>query len=267
MTSKSPVRSCEDIDETSLSYAEVKALATGNPYIREKMELDVEVSKLKLLKANHTSQHYRLEDNIAIHYPAKIKLLTEQIDGYGKDIETYQKNRIPDKDSFVMKVLNSVYADRKEAGLALLAVARNIKRPNQDVDAGEYQGFKICLYYDSFASKFYAGIKGVLTHKVELGGDAVGNILRISNTMEGMETKRIECEDRLKTVQHQLETAKLEVIKEFPKEEELKQKVARLSELNVLLNIDGSFDEVEKNQENEKQMAEPVEKCLIGKCR
>ena len=127
MTSKSPVRSCEDIDEAALSYAEVKALATGNPYIKEKMDLDIQVSKLKLLKANHTSQCYRLEDNIAKHYPMQITALKERLEGYRTDIQTYAAHKPVDKDAFSMKIGNRTYTDKKEAGAALIDMCRSAK--------------------------------------------------------------------------------------------------------------------------------------------
>lgn len=145
MTSKSPVRSCEDIDEAALSYAEVKALATGNPYIKEKMDLDIQVSKLKLLKANHTSQRYRLEDNIAKHYPMQITALKERLEGYRADIQTYAAHKPVDKDDFFMKIGNRTYTDKKEAGAALIDMCRSAKQPNMAVTIGEFQGFKMSV--------------------------------------------------------------------------------------------------------------------------
>ena len=160
MTSKSPVRSCEDIDEAALSYAEVKALATGNPYIKEKMDLDIQVSKLKLLKANHTSQRYRLEDNIAQHYPKQIATMKERLAGYRADIQTYEQNKPIDKDSFSIKIGNRVFADKKEAGTVLIDMCRNAKQPNTAVAIGEFQGFKMSVTFDSFSSKFAIALKG-----------------------------------------------------------------------------------------------------------
>ena len=189
MTSKSPVRSCEDIDEAALTYAEVKALATGNPYIKEKMDLDIQVSKLKLLKANHTSQKYRLEDNIVKHYPVQIASMKERLAGYRADIQTYAQNKFPDKDTFSIKIGNRVYTDKKEAGAALIDMCRSAKQPNMAVTIGEYQGFKMSVSFDSFFSKFTVNLKGSITHEVEIGTDPLGNLQRLSNALEGMTGK------------------------------------------------------------------------------
>lgn len=238
MTSKSPVRSCEDIDEAALTYAEVKALATGNPYIKEKMDLDIQVSKLKLLKANHTSQKYRLEDNIAKHYPQQITAMKERIAGYQADIQTYRQNKPLDKDSFSMKIGNKVYTDKKEAGTAFIAMCREAKQPGRAVAIGEYQGFKMSVFFDSFFSKFTVSLKGQLSHEVEVGADTLGNIQRLNNALESMSQKAADVEQKLINVEHQLDTAKIEVTKSFPQEQELNEKLERLSELNALLNMD-----------------------------
>lgn len=218
MTSKSPVRSCEDIDEAALTYAEVKALATGNPYIKEKMDLDIQVSKLKLLKANHTSQKYRLEDNIVKHYPVQIASMKERLAGYRADIQTYAQNKFPDKDTFSIKIGNRVYTDKKEAGAALIDMCRSAKQPNMAVTIGEYQGFKMSVSYDSFFSKFTVNLKGSISHEVEIGTDPLGNLQRLSNALEGMNKRMEEVAQKLENVEHQLETAKVEVTKPFPQE-------------------------------------------------
>ena len=242
MTSKSPVRSCEDIDEAALSYAEVKALATGNPYIKEKMDLDIQVSKLKLLKANHTSQRYRLEDNIAKHYPMQITALKERLEGYRADIQTYAAHKPVDKDAFSMKIGNRTYTDKKEAGAALIDMCRSAKQPNMAVTIGEYQGFKMSVSFDSFFSKFTISLKGSLSHEVEIGADPLGNLQRLSNALEGMTGKMADVEQKLSNVEHQLETAKVEVTKPFAQEQELAEKLERLAELNALLNMDEKGD-------------------------
>ncbi len=242
MTSKSPVRSCEDIDEAALSYAEVKALATGNPYIKEKMDLDIQVSKLKLLKANHTSQKYRMEDNIATHYPLQITAMKERIAGYQSDIQAYEQGKPADKDTFSMTIGNKVFTDRKEAGTALIDMVRSAKQPNLAVTIGECMGFKMSVTYDSFWNKFQLQLKGALTHEIELGADALGNLQRISNALEGMGGKVSDLEQKLSNVEHQLETAKAEVTKPFEKEQELSDKLERLTELNALLNMDEKGD-------------------------
>ena len=265
MTSKSPVRSCEDIDEAALSYAEVKALATGNPYIKEKMDLDIQVSKLKLLKANHTSQRYRLEDNIAKHYPMQITALKERLEGYRTDIQTYTAHKPVDKDVFSMKIGNRTYTDKKEAGAALIDMCRSAKQPNMAVTIGEYQGFKMSVSFDSFFSKFTVSLKGSLSHEVEIGADPLGNLQRLSNALEGMTGKMTDVEQKLSNVEHQLETAKVEVTKPFAQEQELAEKLERLAELNALLNMDEKGDNAldmgddEPEDENGEQSAQAQE--------
>ena len=275
MTSKSPVRSCEDIDEAALSYAEVKALATGNPYIKEKMDLDIQVSKLKLLKANHTSQRYRLEDNIAKHYPMQITALKERLEGYRADIQTYAAHKPVDKDAFSMKIGNRTYTDKKEAGAALIDMCRSAKQPNMAVTIGEYQGFKMSVSFDSFFSKFTISLKGSLSHEVEIGADPLGNLQRLSNALEGMTGKMADVEQKLSNVEHQLETAKVEVTKPFAQEQELAEKLERLAELNALLNMDEKGDNAldmgddepedengeqsEQTQESEPNRAEDIQ--------
>ena len=238
MTSKSPVRSCEDVDEAALTYAEVKALATGNPYIKEKMDLDIQVSRLKLMKANHTSQIYRLEDNIAKNYPKQIEILQERIRGFQTDMETVRKNLPADKDNFSMKVGNRIFTDKKEAGTAILAMCQEMDSLQQTVEIGEYAGMKMKVTFDSFNRKFVMSLKGELSHNFELGSDAFGNITRLHNVLDGMAGKLSEAETTLNNVTHQLETAKMEVQKPFPAEEELKEKMERLAELDALLNMD-----------------------------
>ena len=265
MTSKSPVRSCEDIDEAALSYAEVKALATGNPYIKEKMDLDIQVSKLKLLKANHTSQRYRLEDNIAKHYPMQITALKERLEGYRTDIQTYTAHKPVDKDVFSMKIGNRTYTDKKEAGAALIDMCRSAKQPNMAVTIGEYQDFKMSVSFDSFFSKFTVSLKGSLSHEVEIGADPLGNLQRLSNALEGMTGKMADVEQKLSNVEHQLETAKVEVTKPFAQEQELAEKLERLAELNTLLNMDEKGDNAldmgddEPEDENGEQSAQTQE--------
>lgn len=238
MTSKSPVRSCEDVDEAALTYAEVKALATGNPYIKEKMDLDIQVSRLKLMKANHTSQIYRLEDNIAKNYPKQIEVLQERIRGFQTDMETVRKNLPADKDNFSMKVGNRIFIDKKEAGTAILAMCQEMDSLQQMVEIGEYAGMRMKVTFDSFNRKFVMSLKGELSHNFELGSDAFGNITRLHNVLDGMAGELSEAETKLNNVTHQLETAKMEVQKPFPEEAELKEKMEQLAQLDALLNMD-----------------------------
>ena len=238
MTSKSPVRSCEDVDEAALSYAEVKALATGNPYIKEKMDLDIQVSKLKLMKANHTSQKYRLEDNITKHYPQQIAIFKERINGFTADMQKYEQNKPLDKEQFAITIGGKAYTDKKEAGTAIIAMCKEIKGINASADVGEYLGFKLNVTFDSFNNKFVMNVKGAMSHPMEVGTDPLGNITRINNALEAMPAQLEEAQTKLSNVEHQLETAKAEVNKPFAQEAELSGKLERLAELNALLNMD-----------------------------
>ena len=254
MTSKAPVRSCEDVDEAALSYAEVKALATGNPAVKEKMALDVDVAKLKLLKANHMNNQYRLEDDIARNFPQQIAKLTEIIDSYKADIAHYSEHKITDPEQFSMEISGKVFTEKKEAGAALLAVCKDIKFVDAAMDIGSYQGFNMRIQFDSWSKEFILSVKHESVAKVRLGADALGNITRINNLLESYPEKLAEAEQRLETVQEQLANAKEEVGKPFPKEEELNQKLERLSELNALLNMDEREDtETEQSESKEKE--------------
>ena len=243
MTSKSPVRACEDVDDTALSYAEIKALATGNPYIKEKMDLDVQVSKLKLLKANHTSQIYRLESDIAKNFPVQISALKERIAGMQVDSQVVKSVDLQDNDKFVMTVGNVLYEDKKEAGEALIAACAGLKAVSTGGKVGEYHGFTLSASYNMFSNAFELTIKGKCSYKLEIGKDPVGNMQRIHNTLSSIDRKLTESEQKLETVQQQLATAQEEVKKPFPKEAELNEKIERLSELNALLNMDEKGNE------------------------
>ena len=271
MTSKSPVRSCEDVDEAALTYAEVKALATGNPYIKEKMDLDIQVSKLKLMKANHTSQKYRLEDNIAKHYPQQITILKERISGMQADIQTAKANLPVDKEQFSMKVGDKLYTDKKEAGTALVEMCKEIKTVNAPAVIGEYAGFKMAVSFDAFNHKFVMNLKGQLSHNLEVGSDPLGNISRINHALESMPKQLTEAQTKLETVEHQLETAKVEVTKPFAQEAELAEKLERLSALNALLNMDEKgndgidMDDEPEAPKSEKEVADrPAKNTLLA---
>ena len=276
MTSKSPVRSCEDVDEAALTYAEVKALATGNPYIKEKMDLDIQVSKLKLMKANHTSQKYRLEDNIAKHYPQQITILKERISGMQADIQAAKANLPVDKEQFSMKVGDKLYTDKKEAGTALVEMCKEIKTVNAPAVIGEYAGFKMAVSFDAFNHKFVMNLKGQLSHNLEVGSDPIGNIARINHALESMPKQLMEAQTKLETVEHQLETAKVEVTKPFAQEAELAEKLERLSALNALLNMDEKgndgidMDDEPEAPKSEKEVADrpakniPIAEKAVG---
>ena len=258
MTSKAPVRSCEDVDEAALSYAEVKALATGNPAVKEKMALDVDVAKLKLLKANHMNNQYRLEDDIARNFPQQIAKLTEIIESYKADIAHYQEHKITAPEQFTMEISGKVFTEKKEAGEALLAVCKDIKAVDAAMDIGTYQGFNMRIQFDSWSKEFILSVKHESVSKVHLGADALGNITRINNLLESYPEKLAEAVQKLETIQEQLANAKEEVGKPFPKEEELNEKLERLSELNALLNMDereGTEAEQPESREKEERQA------------
>ena len=235
MTSKSPVRSCEDVDETALSYAEIKALATGNPYIREKMDLEIEVSRLKLVKANYLSQKYMLEDSLLKHYPREIRLTQERIKGYETDIALYERHKSEDFPG--MLLYGTHYAEKKEAGTAILEACKAMTSP-EPKEVGSYRGFTLLLSYDIVAKVFRMTLRGELSHIVELGSDIHGNIQRIENMLESLPSRLSACEKALATLKEQMANAKAEVEKPFEQEQELSEKAARLAELNALLNMD-----------------------------
>ena len=249
MTSKAPVRSCEDVDEAALSYAEVKTLATGNPAVKEKMSLDVEVAKLKLLKANHLNNVYRMEADISRNLPQKIAKLTEIIEGYREDITHYEAHKITDPEAFEMEIGGKIFTEKKEAGAALLAVCKQIQSVNEAKDVGNYQGFHMMARFDSWNKEFILSVKHTAVSSLPLGSDPLGNIARINNLLESYPKKLADAEQKLETVKEQLENAKQEVVKPFPKEKELNQMMERLSELNALLNMDeqGSPEEPENS--------------------
>ncbi|MFQ7351679.1 MAG: helicase-related protein [Blautia wexlerae] len=239
MTSKSPVRACEDVDDAALSYAEIKALATGNPYIREKMDLDIQVSKLKLMKANHTSQKYRLETDIAKNYPVQIAAQKEQIAGLRADREAVKPIlEEKEKDNFSMMIGGKTYTDRKEAGTAILAACAGLKAVKSNGQIGEFHGFSLNASYDSFYQTYKLTIKRQCSYQIEIGKDVLGNLQRISNALTGIEKRLTEAEQKMENLLSQLATAQEEVAKPFPKEAELTEKMERLAELNSLLNMD-----------------------------
>ena len=253
MTSKSPVRSAEDVDEQALSYAEIKALASGNPMIKEKMDLDIEVSKLKLLKANHLSQKYALEDAISKGFPKQIAEMQARIAGYGADIAAVKENNHPNGDGFSPLTLAGVtHADKKEAGAALLTMCQTMLSP-EATQVGSYRGLTLELAFDTFAREYRLTMIGQLRHTVTLGTDVFGNLQRMDNALEGLSIKEQACREQLSNLKTQLETAKAEVQKPFPREAELNTKTARLEELNSLLNLDHKEPEIVDAEPDEDQ--------------
>ena len=244
MTSKSPVRSAEDVDEQALSYAEIKALASGNPLIKEKMDLDIEVTKLKLLKSSHLSQRYSMEDAISKTFPKSIAETQERLAGYGTDIATVKEHTVPNADSFSpMTLAGKIYAEKKAAGAELLVLCQNMLTP-EAMQIGSYRGLTLELSFDSFSQEYRLTMIGQLRHVVTLGTDVFGNIQRMDNLLETLPVKEQACREKLSELHTQMETAKAEVLKPFPREEELKTKLARLEELNALLNMDKHEPEV-----------------------
>ena len=242
MTSKSPVRSCEDIDETALSYAEIKMLATGNPHIKEKMDLDIQVQKLRLLKSRFLSEKYALEDKIIKFYPQEIARRTDVIAGLKSDMERVAEHPKPSDETFVgMTVKGAFYSEKADAGNAILEACKAMTNP-EPIPLGEYRGFTMELYFE--AREYKVRLKGELGYPVTLGTDTFGNITRLDNALEGL-PKRLEMNEmELDNLKKQFETAKVDVERPFPQEGELKAKTDRLNELNALLNVDKRENEI-----------------------
>ena len=256
MTSKSPVRSAEDIDETALSYAEIKMLATGNPYIKEKMDLDIQVQKLKMLKSNFLSEKYGLEDKVIKFYPQQIAYLKSRVEGLTKDVETAKLHPKPiDEQPLGMTVLGVSYSEKAEAGQAIINTCKSMNSPDA-IPLGEYRGFQMELYFDTVQRNYVVKLKGETSRDVPLGDDAHGNIVRIDNGIERFEEALADTKNSLENTEKQFETAKQEIEKPFAKEEELRAKTARLDELNILLNMD--------KKENEIVGGEPDEGEAVG---
>jgi len=256
MTSKSPVRSAEDIDEMALSYAEIKALATGNPYIKEKMDLDMQVAKLRVIKSSYLDNKYALEDAVLKQYPQQIKILEERIAGYKADMAQLETNTHPNEDKFSpMTVGDKTYTDKGEAGNAILALFETKSSPAPEV-IGSYRGFTMEL---SFDREWIITLKNQLSHKVSLGKDNFGNITRLDNAFDTFPTKLVGCEETLANTKTQMENAKTEAAKPFPQEQEYKEKSARLEELGVLLNMDEKDSELIDGEPDEEN-AEPERK-------
>jgi len=254
MTSKSPVRSAEDIDETALSYAEIKMLATGNPYIKEKMDLDIQVQKLKLLKSNFLSERYALEDKIIKYYPQRITALENRIEGLKQDVETAKQHPKPTDDRFVgMEVKGVFYSEKADAGKAIIEACKQMNSPDP-IPLGKYRGFETELLFNTAERNYEVRLKGATSRNVPLGDDAHGNIIRLDNGIERFAESLSLAENDLENTKNQLETAKKEVQKPFIQEEELKTKLARLDELNILLNMDKTENEIVGGEPDESEV-------------
>ena len=237
MTSKSPVRSCEDVDETALSYAEIKALCAGDKRIKEKMDLDVDVARLKLMKASHQSQQFRLEDNLLRHFPEQIRQNESFVEGFTADMQTLSAHPHPVDGFAGMEVKGDLLTDKDNAGAAILEAFKDAKGM-EPVPIGSYRGFAMSLTVEDFGRDFILTLKGKMNHRVTLGKDARGNLTRIDNALNAMPDRLQNARNTLDALTAQMETAKAELGKPFPQEDELRTKSARLAELNAELNID-----------------------------
>lgn len=251
MTSKSPVRSAEDIDETALSYAEIKALATGNPHIKEKMELDTQVAKLKLIKSNFMSQIYDLEDKVIKYYPQQIAEFTARINGLEADIQAAQQHPKQEDKFNPMTIDGLGYFEKEKAGNALIERCKKLTN-EKPVPIGDYRGFTLILSFDTSYKKFYMTLKNELSHKIELGADIFGNIQRLDNAIEKLPERLEELKQKLEETKKQFETAKVESKRPFPQESELAEKIERLAKLDALLNTN-------RHEREAVDMSEPDE--------
>ena len=261
MTSKSPVRSAEDIDETALSYAEIKALCTGNPYIKEKMDLDIAVQRLKLLKASHLSQRYALEDQIIKVFPQKIAAYEQHITGYKADMVHLAEQTQPNEDGFSpMEIEGKVYTDKKAAGSAILEACHAKKNPDA-APLGQYRGFTMELSFNAMRREFEITLKNKMSYSTFLGTDIFGNIQRLDNVLAEMEKRIQTCEELLADTKVQFANAKIAVEQQFPQEDELKTKSARLDELNILLNLDKRENEIVDGDLDESEPEPPRQRA------
>ena len=245
MTSKSPVRSCEDIDEAALSYAEIKALCADDPAIKEKMDLDVDVARLRLMKADHQSQQYQLEDRLLKFFPQEIERNQGYIRGFEQDQATVAAHPLPEKDFVGMTIGRETFTEAKDAGEAILATCKQVSS-EKDHALGEYRGFSMSVMYNPLSQMYQLTLKGAMSHQVELGSDPRGNITRIDNALAGIPRRMQNVENKLNDLNQQMATAKAELGKPFPQEEELRSKSARLAELDAKLNLDRPAAQAEK---------------------
>lgn len=241
MTSKSPVRSCDDVDEQALSYAEIKALCAGNPLIKEKMDLDIEVARLKVLKADHQSQQYRMEDKLLKYFPAQIEQYTGYIRGFETDLKMVEAHPQIPEGFCGIDIKDRHYTDKQEAGEAILAVCNEAKT-TEPTFIGSYRGFQMELSFDSFRQEFDVVLKGAMSHRVSLGTDGRGNLIRLDNAIAGIPERMVKAEEQLTNLHNQREAAKAELGKPFPQEAELIAKSHRLAELDAALNMEDTVE-------------------------
>ena len=251
MTSKSPVRSCDDVDEQALSYAEIKALCAGNPLIKEKMDLDIEVARLKVLKADHQSQQYRMEDRLLKYFPAEIEREKSYISGFEADLKIIEAHPQIPEGFCGIEIRGTQYTEKTDAGELILAACKELKS-TEPVSLGSYRGFQMELFYDSFLSEFQVFLKGSVSHRVALGMDARGNITRMDNALAGVPEKLEQAKETLTNLYNQQEAAKCELGKPFPQEAELSAKSQRLAELDAALNMEDQPEADEEHKEEER---------------
>ena len=263
MSGKNPSRSCEDVDEAALSYAEVKALASGDPRIIEMTDLDSQVTKLKLLKANHESQRYSLEDQLIQFFPKAISRTQEQITGLEQDFAVVQSHPLPDKEHFSITVAGQTYTERKAAGQAIIDACTKMTDVSQRVALGEYRGFPMTLWADTVTQKFQVTMKHSLSHTIELGSDPVGNITRLENALVAIAEDLEQNRDKLANLTAQMEEAKLEVKRPFPQEQELTEKISRLNVLRIALNMDGKSTGKRERDKEELDGGKPSIKGML----
>ena len=250
MTSKSPVRSCEDVDETALSYAEIKALCAGDPRIKEKMDLDVDVARLRLMKADHQSKQFRLEDQVLKNFPQQMERYRGYITGFQHDLATLAAHPLPPENFVGLEIMGKHYADKEAAGEAILAVCKDAVKTNDEAEVGHYRGLSMTISFNPFDNKFEMSLRGSMSHRLVLSGDVKGNLTRMENALGNISSRMSDAQAQLDTLHQQMAAAKEELGKAFPQEEELQEKSARLTTLNALLNIDKSHSSPE--QEDEK---------------
>ena len=263
MSGKNPSRSCEDVDEAALSYAEVKALASGDPRIIEMTDLDSQVTKLKLLKANHEGQRYMLEDRLIQFFPKAINGTKEQIQGLEGDLAVLQAHPQPDKEHFSITVAGQTYTERKAAGQAIIDACTKMTDVSQRVELGEYRGFPMTLWADTATQKFQVTMKQNLSHTIELGSDPVGNIARLDNALAAIAENLEQNKGKLENLTAQMEEAKLEVKRPFPQEQELVEKTSRLNVLRIALNMDGKSTGKRERDKEELDGGKPSIKGML----
>ena len=263
MSGKNPSRSCEDVDEAALSYAEVKALASGDPRIIEMTDLDSQVTKLKLLKANHEGQRYMLEDQLIQFFPKAINGTKEQIQGLAGDLAVLQAHPQPDKEHFSITVAGQTFTERKAAGQAIIDACTKMTDVSQRVELGEYRGFPMTLWADTATQKFQVTMKQNLSHTIELGSDPVGNIARLDNALAAIAENLEQNKGKLENLTAQMEEAKLEVKRPFPQEQELVEKTSRLNVLRIALNMDGKSTGKRERDKEELDGGKPSIKGML----